>query len=126
MPYQLTVDPARDLVLGVISGEVTREEVFGFRRELVSNPDFHPGMSQLLDFRGARFLPDLPFLSSMAEDDPFAPGARRALVVPDQVHFGIARAYGMLSGHEGEGMHIFHDWEEACAWLGIEHPDPRG
>lgn len=94
-------------------------EVLAFRRELTAHPDFHPGMNEVTDLRSARMLLTHEERTALASSDPIAEGARRAILVGDDAHFGIMRAYSALSDVEDFDFRPFRSLEDACAWLGV-------
>lgn len=119
MPYRLVVHADLGTVFTQGLGEVTHQEVLAFRRELVDTDGFAPSFRQILDLRLARYAPKLEALRELADDDPFAPESRRALVVADDLQYGLARIYGTLCAARGKDLRPFRTLEEACLWLDV-------
>ena len=119
MSYRLHIDPAHDLVVVVLTDDVSQEELRRFRRELVAHPDFHPRMRQLIDVREGRIVFDFAAAMRHAKDDPFDPEARRAALVNDALHFGMARMYDTSTGRGADHLKPVRSLEEAAEHLGV-------
>jgi len=55
----------------------------------------------------------------MAKLNPFGPGARRAVVVTNDVVFGMARMYQILTDESSDELQIFRNMDDALRWLWI-------
>jgi hypothetical protein len=113
------IDKQRHLVLSFGEGVLTKEDIQGHMDRIVKDPDFDPSFSQLVDFTkvtGVGFGPDE--IRMFAERNIFSPNARRAFVVVDDLHFGLARMFEILRELKGEkGIRIFRTREEAMDWI---------
>ena len=85
-----------------------------------SDPGFDPALNQFVDLSD---VTDVVMTSagirSLAAANPFGPGARRAVVAPLDLTYGMARMYQLLC--EPTARHhlaIFRDMPSAVAWLG--------
>jgi len=103
------------------SGVLTDEDCFGHVRTLSTDPDFKPSMDQLADLT---HVTEVRLTASgihrMADRNPFGEGSRRAFVVTDDVAFGMARMYQILTSDHAHDLTVFRDLAEARAWLGLE------
>jgi hypothetical protein len=119
MPAFYKIDKERRLVLSFGSGVLTREDVLGHIDKLSADPDFDPGFSQLQDytqFTGIAITPD--DMRVIAKRTIFSPNSRRALLVKNDVQFGVARMVEIHRGLNGEtGLRVFRTLDEALDWI---------
>jgi hypothetical protein len=116
---QLKVDAAARVVLLTVSGLLGDAELMALSDVLAKNPEVTPDFSILIDLRqadgktvtsaGVRALSTQPMVLS--------PASRRAVVVPSDLGFGMARMYEMLREGRGGGMRVFRDYDEARRWV---------
>ncbi|MBZ5538494.1 MAG: hypothetical protein LAO31_21325 [Acidobacteriia bacterium] len=89
-------------------------------RALAADARFKPHFSQLADFRDAKDVDvSLAGIIKLAELNPFRSGARRAVVIHDDVIFGMARMYRILREPAAEEFELFRNMDLALDWLGI-------
>lgn len=119
MPYVLSVDPERRLVVTKAIAPLSLQDVDRHRAELAANSDFTPDFDQILDLRGSGFVPELKDLRRLVSRDPFADGSRRAVLVDSVLQFGVARSYNGLRGDDRSVLNPFQSLAEACDWIGI-------
>ena len=119
MSYRIHMDPTHDLVVVVLTGDVSEDDLHAFRADLMAHPDFHPGMRQLIDVREGRVVFDFARSMRHAKDDPFDASARRAALVTDALHFGMARMYDTTVGRGADHLKPVRSLEEAAAHLGV-------
>jgi hypothetical protein len=114
-------DPARSLTVLTVSGALTADEVI---RALVGFFEGDVTRDLVWDFTGA----DLSALNRVGMERIIAvakdgarlrPDGRTALVVGQNLSFGLARMYELLSEVKGHPIHhrVFRDKGEALAWL---------
>jgi hypothetical protein len=86
---------------------------------LSGDPDFDPEFSQLVDFRqitGVEFGPEE--VRQFAERSIYSPRSRRAILVKDDLHFGLARMFEIHRELNGEtGIRVFRSFDEAMEWI---------
>jgi len=125
MPYSYRIDAERHLVITTVWGEFTLEIILEHQSALTKDPAFDPGFYQLVDLTQITEVSlDAEAIRTAATRRIFAPGSRRAIVVPSPELFGLARmfaTYREIYGG-GEDMQIFTDKEEATRWL-LAGPD---
>ena len=113
------VDPSNRIVVTLFSGSVTIDEVKSSCKGIKANPKFEPDFRQFIDLSKASEL-HLHYqdLNQLAEvSDPFSGDAKRALVGPTALSFGIGRMYEIIVN--SPGFQVFRSQSEALAWLGI-------
>ena len=97
------------------SGVLTKSDLVMHMEQLLHDPDFDPKFCQLADFSKVSRL-DLSGddVRELANKTVFSPQSRRALLVGDDLTFGIARMFEALRDLKGEsGIRVFRDKEEA-------------
>lgn len=113
------IDKERRLVMTSGAGPLTREDILGHMDRLSADPDFEPDFGQLADFRQiteVQFGPEE--VRQFAERDIYSPTARRALLVNDDLQFGLARMFEIHRELKGEtGIRVFRTLDEALDWV---------
>lgn len=113
------IDKERRLVLSSGTGVLTREDILGHMDRLSKDPDFDPDFSQLVDFRQiteVEFGPE--DVRQFAERNIYSSRARRAIVVKDDLQFGLARMFEIHRELHGEtGIRVFRSYDEAVDWI---------
>ena len=111
------VDPSDRIVVTLFSGSVTIE-VKSSCKGIKANPKFEPDFRQFIDLSKASEL-HLHYqdLNQLAEvSDPFSGDAKRALVGPTALSFGIGRMYEIIVN--SPSFQVFRSQMEALTWLG--------
>lgn len=119
MPAFYTIDKERGLVLSSGAGILTKEDILGHMNRLSTDPDFDPNFCQLLDFTNLTAVEIGPDdVREFAQRDIFSSDSRRAFVVKDDLHFGLARMFGIHRELRGEmGIRVFRNFDEAMDWI---------
>lgn len=112
--HLLSVTGVRDSSVGEI-----REAV----EAVVENPQFDQDMKILVDFRDFRWIPSTRELKEVAEcisvlRRDFSP--RTALVVSNDLLFGVARLFSWIAKTKGYSAKPFKELSEARAWLKLD------
>jgi hypothetical protein len=119
VPAFYKIDKERRLVTSSGTGLLTKEDVLGHMDRISKDPDFDPNFSQLMDFRqitGVEFGPE--DVRQFAARNIFSPHARRAMLVKDDLQFGLARMFEIHRELNGEtGINVFRNYEEAVDWI---------
>ena len=112
------VDANDRVVTLVVSGEVSDEGLLSLPAKLRTAPEVEPGFGLLIDLRnavgrdltpkGVHDLAELPLVLS--------PDSRRAVVVPSDFGFGMARMYQALRDGSGD-MRVSRNLDEARRWV---------
>ena len=122
MAIEYGMDPDRGLWHVVIRGELTLEEILRSRAEVLEHPDFDPALPQLIEVeRGTRIRVGTPDLRELGRDEKqaMAKRARRVIVAPDDVAFGLARLYEFTVGRRYDVL-VVRSLEEADGALGLK------
>jgi hypothetical protein len=87
--------------------------------KLMKDPDFDPSYSQIADFTQVTKIElTAQDVHELAQRSVFSPQSRRALIVPNDVAYGLGRMFEMLRENQGEmGIRIFRNLEEALDWV---------
>jgi len=119
MPQFYKIDKERRLVLSTASGVFSRADAAGHMERLLKDPDFDPSYSQIADFTQVTKIElSAQDVHELAQRSVFSPQSRRALIVPNDVAYGLGRMFGMLRENQGEmGIRIFRNLEEALDWV---------
>lgn len=121
MPARYRIDRQRRLVISSAWGALSVTDIELHRKKLLSDPDFDPVFSQLLDFTkvtGALMTGEDVRLLAVANIFSFT--SRRALLVrPDDSDlFGLARKFKIIREGRGEGAtRVFRDRDAALRWV---------
>lgn len=119
MKLERKVDPVARVVILEVDGDLGDAELMSLTSAVEQAPEVAPDFSLLIDLRrangrsvstpGVRALATQPLVLSAS--------ARRAVVVPTDLGFGMARMYEMLREGRGGGMRVFRDYDEALRWV---------
>jgi hypothetical protein len=126
MPYQLSYDPKKDLITGVVLGVFDATLVSDYIRELAALAREKHCARAITDMRTAKpqmtvlEIDDLPGLAAEIGLD-FS--VRRALVVADD--FEDYAFYQSSSTIRGQNVRIFKDIDAAKAWLFEKEADEQ-
>jgi hypothetical protein len=119
MPVSYKIDKRKRLVVCMVTGVCTANDVLGFHREIVKNPDFDPSFSQLVDSTGITRSEISPeHMRSVAEQSPFSANSRRALVAESDLGYALLRVYEIVRGLRGDRqVRVFRTCAAALEWL---------
>jgi hypothetical protein len=119
MRIERKIDAAARVVILEVSGDLGDPELLGLAEELEKAPEAEADFSLLMDLReasgknvtsaGVRALAARPLVLSAA--------SRRAVVVPSELGFGMARMYEMLREERGGAPRVFRDYDAARRWV---------
>lgn len=119
--------PDSDFVLVRVSGSVNdnqfMQHVIDFKKE-TSNRQV---LKELADCRAVTDITGVTaqgfILSSHLEESILAiAGSKLAILVANDLHYGMANAYRMISAMKHREIGIFYELEEALEWLGVQEP----
>jgi hypothetical protein len=121
MPQSYRIDPEHRLVISRGWGELTDQDSDEQRRELASDPDFHPEFDSLVDLRAVTKVSASPrTIHNAARRSVFSQESRRAIIAPTDSAFGLSRMFGTLAEQEGhERVGVFRTPAAAMEWLGL-------
>ncbi len=111
------VDHTHRLLILTISGEVSDDDLLDLAGRIERTPNISKDFSMLIDLRFANGAKVTTACVRKLAQRPLvlSPQSRRAVVVPSQLGFGLARMYEMLRG-EGAAR-VFMEYDEARRWI---------
>ena len=126
MRVKREVDRTDRVVVLCVGGAIDDAGLLGLAAEIRTAGDVPQDFALLIDLReasglhvtteGVRTLVAQPLVLSAA--------SRRAVVVPSDLGFGMARMYEMLREGRGGGMRAFRDFDEARRWVTSRSGEP--
>lgn len=128
MGYTYTIDEASELATVVWTGVVQPEDAGEAIREVARDPRCKPTYRRLVDMRAARVqIPkqDNRELAQANADTARGHGAqvqrgKTAIVVGDELSFGIASQYAAYAELQGVPTEVFRDIAAAYTWLELQ------
>jgi hypothetical protein len=112
------LDPERRLVRVRGWGVISTADLQDFTSRLMADPRFDGDYRSLTDLSEATgvSVDDTEFKAT-AWIPLYDAGARRAIVAPSDLMYGIGRTYAAHAERVGETVRVFRALEEAEAWL---------
>ena len=119
MRVRREIDPAQRVVTLGISGDLDDDGLLALAAELRRDPEVNPDFAFLIDLREAsgRAVTTDGVRALIAQPLVLSPDSRRAVVVPSDLGFGMARMYEMLREDRGGAARAFRDFDEARRWV---------
>ena len=120
MPASYTIDHADRVVRTDSWGILTDSEILDLYARLAADPEFDPAYKQLCDLhKVAQIAASSETLRELANASIFDKGTRRAIVVANDLDYGLARMFQTYCDLAGVAIEIFREREAAVAWLGV-------
>jgi hypothetical protein len=124
VPLIYTIDKKQNAIFTVASGTLTDQELIEHKERLRNDPHVSSGMVELSDVRNIEKLMVTPsgieeFVMQDAHDADLCREHRLAIVVSQDLAFGMGRMYEMMTSENLPNVGIFRDMEEAANWLGL-------
>lgn len=120
MPIDYVINEERGIIFSKATGTMTDEATMRHRDSFIQDPAFKSSLWQLLDLTEVDdFQMTQKGIRVLAERNPFSEGSRRAIAVGNDVAYGMARMYQLLTDQHAHDLTVFKDLEEAKAWLGL-------
>lgn len=118
----LSVDPERRLATVRLTGTLQADDLKEAFAAMVGHPDFEAGFNSLWDLRGASAARlDFEALRDVVRAVATRKDARGrgkvAIVVTQDVDYGVSRVYEMLASGLPTVVNVFRTLEEAAAWF---------
>ena len=100
-------------------GLLNTDDLMGHQDRLLKDPDFNPSYSQLFDLTHITELQVGPEeVRRLAQRHVFSPTSRRAVVVKDDLQYGLARMFEIHRELAGEsGIRVFRNLDDALNWI---------
>ena len=121
MPFEIEVDAGRSLVIVVLTGVVSDDDLVQATEYLRGHPDFRPHFDQLvLGAEVERIDVTREGVLKITSGDPIFGGtSRRAIVATTALAFGMSRMFELTRDDSAGHVHVFGSEPEAVAWLGL-------
>jgi len=120
VPVNYKIDPHRNLIRTVCSGDVNPKEVNDHFRDLASNPSRPDRLNVLLDLTQMNSIPETDQVRGATYELRMHPELRFnavAIVAGGDHLFGMMRMFQAFAGDSFEITQAFHTVAEAEAWL---------
>jgi hypothetical protein len=119
MRTERETDAVARVVVLKVSGDVGDRELLDLADELEKAPDVEADFSFLIDLRQAngRNVTSAGVQALAQRPLVFSPESRRAVLVPSELGFGMARMYELLRQEGGGATHVFRDYDAAHRWV---------
>jgi hypothetical protein len=113
------VDRTDRVVMLGVSGDIDDAGLLGLAAQIRAADEVPPDFALLIDLRQASGLQVTAagVRSLVSQPLVLAAASRRAVVVPTDLGFGMARMYEMLREDHGGGMRAFRDFDAARRWV---------
>lgn len=130
MSLQYTIIESEKLVYVIGEGEITLDELLNHLEELSRDPGYVPPMKKLVDYRKAQTMGPKKeeidyFTGRMASYKEVFQGEKCAIVVNNELDFGISRVYSAKIEASGLETNVFRDIGKALRWLGVDLDEKR-
>ncbi len=123
MAVSYRIDKALGLLVVVGRGAITDQEIGEYAETVAADPDLACVRMELADFRDAEFTVSPAGITRLAGLDRERLASlgevKRALVVSNDLQYGLVRMYGQYLALAGHQVMPFRDMEEAREWLGV-------
>jgi len=121
LTFEIEVDKSGRFCLVRLRGRMDISEYESAMHAFQEHPGVVPGMATVYDLREAQMghlnADDFRTMSVYNEKNAARRGpARIAIVVPDAVHYGLARMYQVLGATPNLDTQVFTDHEKAVQW----------
>jgi hypothetical protein len=122
MPIDIEVHHDLKLIFNTAFGKVTKEHIYQKVRDTLGNEEYR-GFNEVFDARNIEDIAveyeDLSGLAATVAGYELTRRRRMAVVVADQLAFGMARQYESFSEIKSSGsleVKVFWDFDEAVSW----------
>jgi hypothetical protein len=120
VPESYEIDRGRELVISRAWNTLTDRELRAHYQRLGTDRQFDPAYRQLIDVREVKgFTLSSAVMLGTALAHVFRSGVPRAILVADDVQFGVARMFAAYSEADGQCVQVFREPEAAKEWLGL-------
>jgi len=120
MPARYRIFPEHNLIVSVLEGRLTDEDLLGQQDQLRRDPRFRPDLRQVVDASGAtQAAVTSDGIRTAARNTTLGPATRRAIIAPSPSHYGLARMFQLSTRADEDTIAVFRTRAEACAWLGV-------
>jgi hypothetical protein len=129
MPADYSLDRIRRVVLSRAWDALSEQDLVEHVRlmhDLFADGSLDATWSQIADFSEVTTVGEISSagVRSLAAQNPWPKTARRVLIAPVTVVFGLSRMYQLLTGAEDEHLTVVRTEEEALSFLGLRDAAP--
>jgi hypothetical protein len=120
MPMTYRIDAEDGIVFMTAMGDVNFEEYRAFMALRDSDPNYCASMPAVFDARRARLsfsVDEVRELAQIARAQLPGKLIRRAIVVADDLEFGISKLFQILTNDARHQYEVFRDYESALDWV---------
>lgn len=115
MPFSYSIDRKTRVVTTTFSGTLTDHDVENLIDQLKRDPDYDPSFDELIDCTAVN--ENKVTQKTLSSEQPFSHNARRAVVAPSSLNYGVSRMFQTLQGNPQ--IEIFRTLDAARMWLGL-------
>lgn len=121
MPITYEVDETRSLTVTTLVGEVSRDEIIAYYEQFMADPRSRSCTKSLIDLTASIPVDGSPdwMQSITARSDSTTNVTRMAVVAPDDLRYGLSRAYEAYVGDKTFATSVFRTRSEAEEWLDL-------
>lgn len=121
MPIRMRFMPARALLVSVVHGPLSYDDLLDHRRRVGASADYHSGYHLLFDTRRASEVAvsgdAVRTFAGFGQSGPRR-FARMAILVGGEVDYGVSRVFQAYADHHDEDtLRIIRDPVEAWRWI---------
>ncbi len=119
MRVERTIDLDSRVVILTVSGDLDDGELLRLGEELAGTSGLKQELSLLIDLRQAngKSVTSTGVQRLVVQPLVLSAASRRAVVVPSNFGFGMARMYEMLREDRGGSPRVFRDYADARRWV---------
>ena len=120
VPESYQIDRERELVISRAWKTFDDRELRTHYERLEADREFDPTYRQLIDVRDVKsFKLSTAVMLGTALAHVFRSGVPRAIVVANEMQYGLARMFAAYSEADGQVVQVFRESKAAEEWLGL-------
>jgi hypothetical protein len=125
MPASYFIDVVRRIVFSRSWGVFTEAEVNSHNYALLHDSRLDPGFGRLADFREVTdFRLSGALVREAADLVSYAPRARRAFIVSNDLAYGLSRMFQRGADVSDEDFTVVRDLPSGMEWVGLDRSTP--
>jgi hypothetical protein len=125
MPCTLTIDRKAGVVYSLYHGEVGEKDVAEQVARMRTHRDFRPSMCEIVDLTNVTMIDvDTDGVHRLATRmSPFAAAAKRVIVAPEDLAFGLARMFQQIGEKQRTNLRVVRTLRQAWEHLALERDE---
>jgi len=122
MPTRLSIDTKAGMVYSTYYGDMATADLVQHIATIRKHPDFNPDFDELIDASGVRSfdVPSDDVRELASRDSPFHARAKRVLVAPQDLVFGLGRMFQTFGSEQRPHFIVVRTLDEAHRRLARE------